>query len=165
VILLSPAFALRKPSRAAYTALKWIVCLLPRAISTAIIEAAAGKVHNVNCAPHIIRDGREAAFSEVWTRTWPKKAGAHLIRLYLTIELGVAFEAITTPMLTFACPRDDVADFIVTERNLRKVQDLVFEEVAECSSVHVITGAICTPETVDEFTEKGMTFLRDRGIG
>lgn len=123
-----------------------------------------GKWHTVNCPPHIVNSGREPDFSLVWTRRWPTGAGVHLIRLYLTIELGVHFDTLNTPVLTFACPRDDVVDYAVTQRNCTLLPKSRFETVVTCESSHVISGRICTPSTVASFRDIAVDFLRMHDI-
>ncbi len=52
IVLVSPAFALRKPEATVYLVLKWVVACCPQIVSMAIINAAVGREHFIQVLLH-----------------------------------------------------------------------------------------------------------------
>jgi len=156
IVLVSPAFALRKPNGTVYLVLKWIIACCPMFVSAAIINTAVGRHHFVQ-APPACPD--EEAYSLAWTRRYPCAAILHLVQIYMTVEASVSMASVRAPVLAFACPDDPVCDFRVTQRNLGVMPHATLDVVRDSQAKHVISGRHCSPATVDRFVDTAVAFL------
>jgi len=157
MVVISPAFALRKPEPRVYLGLKWVIACAPKFVSTAIINAAVGREHFVTAPPEC---PDQAEYSIAWTRRYPSAAALHLIQLYVTLESVVHWEGLHTPLVAFANPKDVVVDFRVTENRVAAMPAAELQVVTETKATHAITGCLCSPGTVDRIVDDSMRFLR-----
>jgi pimeloyl-ACP methyl ester carboxylesterase len=153
MVFVSPAFALQKPSRAIYQALKWFIVLLPDSMSAAIIHAVIGRTNRL----HVISE----AYARAWTTVYPSAATRTPVQLYMTLEVGVDIRTLRVPVLFFVNPKDTIVDGDATRRLLLSPGlDTEMEVVTDSEMPHVLTGAICSPSTCDAVTARSLRFIR-----
>ena len=92
LVLISPCFSLRRPTRRIYRCLRWPFLLLPRAVVVPALHKVTGRVHRI---PY-----KSVAQSHCWTLTYPSEATLNAIGVFVTVETTVNLAASSTPAPT-----------------------------------------------------------------
>ena len=157
LVLVSPGIRLAMP-RATWLCVGWLLMLLPRAGSRSLLHAINGGKYK-RPQMHLLPGARGEAQARCWTRVYPFEAVIHIIALYLICGASAVFESIDAPVLAFANPRDKTVSFAAAREAVHRMPQGQLEVVEDSENVHVITGRIASPNTVERIVHVAVEFL------
>ena len=153
LLLLSPCFSLRRPSRQVYRSLRWPFLLLPRALVVPTLHKVTGRVNRI---PY-----KSLAQAHCWTLVYPTEASLNAIGVFVTAEVALDPSQLRMPVFVWACPEDPTADYTITEEWCRAVPVCSLEAVTPgTEQKHNITGGIQNPSTVERISTSALELTR-----
>lgn len=157
LVLLSPGFRL-KLHPIAWAIASWLVVLLPRAGSRALLTLVNGGPLKTPQAA--LKPGKHGeAQMRCWTRVYPIEAVRSVIELYVLVGLTVPLEHIRVPVLALGHPGDKTVSFEATRRAIARMPRATLRLVDGADNHHIISGRIASPGTIDFVVREVLAFL------
>eukprot|EP00301_Raphidiophrys_heterophryoidea_P024747 c8131_g1_i1.p1 GENE.c8131_g1_i1~~c8131_g1_i1.p1 ORF type:complete len:411 (-),score=49.88 c8131_g1_i1:309-1541(-) len=156
LILMSPAFALRKP----YHVIKWanaFLRVMPLGLAPTLKRVVSVAVMGKE---RIIRP-RNSENQTFWTVRYPSHALSNLIDVLWEVE-SLDLHAVKIPTMIIANPFDDVVCYSTMLKRFEELgsHSKMFMSFSYSHDPHILVGRIMSPNTVDECEMAVVTFAQ-----